>query len=227
MASTFKQVAGQWSMLSKRERVMIFLVGLFAIVGFIDTYMTDPVRQQIKIAEDEVLKLQENVSKVRLEIATLKQGAPNSATPIQQDIDKLRGEINTQQQRLTALGDMMVSPKEILDLMKNLLIQHNDVKVIELESVPPVSFVKKHLSTGDGMNDAQQAADMQAANVYQHSIHLKVQGSYLAVMNYVADLKKLGAMIAWEKAEMKSKYPQTELSLDVYTLSTETAWLGI
>lgn len=227
MASTFKQVAGQWSMLSKRERVMIFLVGLFAIVGFIDTYMTDPVRQQKKIAEDEVLKLQENISKVRLEIATLKQGAAVSATPMQQDIDKLRSEINTQQQRLTALGDMMVSPKEILDLMKNLLIQHNDVKVIELESVPPVSFVKKHLNTDGDVNDAQQASDMKAASVYQHTIHLKVQGSYLAVMNYVADLKKLGAMIAWEKAEMKSKYPQTELSLDVYTLSTETAWLGI
>ena len=227
MASTFKQVAGQWSMLSKRERLMIFMVGLFAIVGFIDTYMTDPVRQQKKIAEDEVLKLQENVSKVRLEIASLKQGAGNVASPVQQDIDKLRGEISAQQQRLAELGDMMVSPREIIDLMKNLLIQHNDVKVIELESVPPVSFVQKHLNEVDDGNAAKQTADMDAANVYQHSIHLKVQGSYLAVMNYVADLKKLGAMIAWEKAEMKSKYPQTELSLDVYTLSTETAWLGI
>lgn len=227
MASSFKQIAGQWSMLSKRERLLIFFVGLFAIVGFIDTYLTDPVRQQQKAAENEVMKMQENVSKIKLEIATLQQNGAKAGSPVQQDIDKLREEITAQQKRLSDLSDMMVSPDEILGLMKSLLIQHNDVKVIELESVPPVSFVQKHLSGFEDAGAAKQASETDVANVYQHTIHLKIQGRYLAVMEYVADLKKLGTMIAWEKAEMKSKYPVTELSVDVYTLSTEKAWLGI
>lgn len=225
MSHWFSDTNGRWMMVSKRERLMLFGVGLLAILGLMDTYLTDPVRRQTAVAETEITRYREDTSALMLQIATMKQpGGAQVNSPQQQTIMRLQQQVAAQETMLANLGDRMVSPQEILGVIKQLLMQHRDVYVEQLESVPPVSFVQKHVS-----EDATMAtvSAVEGSAVYQHTLRLKVHGGYMAVMAYVADLKKLGATIAWEHAVLQARYPTVTLSLDLYTLSTDRVWLGI
>jgi MSHA biogenesis protein MshJ len=64
-------------------------------------------------------------------------------------------------------------------------------------------------------------------HVYQHAVKVRLKGKYFALMAYAQSLKAIGSTLAWENAELKADYPESELTVQVYTLSGENAWLGI
>lgn len=216
-----KQVLQKWLVLSKRDRLMLFLVGLFAILGLSDTYLTDPLRQEIALKHIEIAQFEQEIAKAKLNVAEAKAGLTGAANPLQQQIDAINADITSQEKKLAEIGKIMVSPKDILPVLKKLLAQHKDVSVLAMETMPPTGFIKKHVG---------QNADVSAAatpTLYQHTIKLRLSGNYLALGRYVADLKKLGQTIAWEAAELKSNYPENELTLEIYTLSSQLVWMGI
>lgn len=230
MANLLQSFNQRWVILTKRDRMMLFLVGLFGVVGLMDTYVTDPVRQQTATAEEELVKLQADTAKVQVQITKLNTAVTDANSPIQQQISQLKADIASQEQALLTLGSMMVKPQQMAEVMKKLLKQHADVQVVAMESLPPVSFVKKHLPAADASAGAVATApemSLEIGALYQHTLRLKLSGAYLPLMHYVADLKAQGNSIAWENADFKASYPQAELTLELYTLGTDQAWLGI
>lgn len=215
--------AQKWLVLSKRDRLMLFLVGLFAILGLSDTYFTEPVRQEAALKQAEITQFQQDAAKIKLSVVEAKAGIAGTVSPLKQQIDAVTADIAAQDQKLAEIGKMMVSPADILPVLKKLLMQHKEVRVLEMETLPPTGFLKKHVGQGTEMNAVATATP----TLYQHSIRLRLSGSYLALGHYIADLKKLGQTIAWESAELKSKYPENELTLEIYTLSGQLVWMGI
>lgn len=216
-----KQLSQKWLILSKRDRLMLFLVGLFAILGLSDTYLTDPIRQEVALKQAEIAQFDQDVAKIKLNLAEVKAGLTGAANPVQKQIDAVNAEIALQDKKLADIGKIMVSPKEILPLLKKLLAQHKDVSVLALETMAPTGFVKKHVG------QSTEIGSSSTPTLYQHSIKLRLSGNYLALGRYVADLKKLGHTIAWETAELNANYPQNELTLEIYTLSSQLIWMGI
>lgn len=217
------QLSQKWLVLSKRDRLMLFLVGLFAILGLTDTYLTEPVRQEVALKQAEITQFQQDIAKTKLNVAEAKAGVAGAVSPLKQQIEAVNADIAAQEHQLAEIGKMMVSPAEILPVLKKLLMQHKDVSVLEMETLPPTGFLKKHVGQSADLNAAAAAAP----TLYQHSIKLRLSGNYLALGRYVADLKKMGQTIAWESAELKSKYPENELTLEIYTLSGQQVWMGI
>lgn len=217
----FKQLFQKWLVLSKRDRLMLFLVGLFAILGLTDTYLTDPLRQEIALKQAEIAQFEQDAAKAKLNVAEAKAGLTGAANPVQQQIEVVNRDISLQEKKLAEIGKIMVSPKEILPVLKKLLALHKDVTVLEMNTLPPTGFVKKHVDQNAEISSAA------TPTLYQHTIKLRLSGNYLALGRYVADLKKLGQTIAWETAELKSKYPENELTLEIYTLSSQLVWMGI
>lgn len=235
-----QELQDKWMALSKRERWMIFGAGLIGVVGMIDTFMLEPLRQQNHLAQEQTFKLQEDVTKVQKQVADLKVSAQGGKTEQQLEMDAIKDKLKLQQDAMANMSALMVKPNEVLPLLRDLLRKHDEVEVIGLESLPVDNFIKKHTlgangaSGGDMVNPTNSSSlatvktDENALNqVYQHTIKLTVQGNYQAVMNYAYDLKKHAGVLSWESAEMKAEYPKTELTLHLYTLSMQNVWLGI
>lgn len=226
MVNQFQVVNQKWVVLSKRDRLMLFLVGLFGIAGLLDTYLTEPIRQQKVIATQELDKLASDTANVELQMTKLSASGESANSALQKQIQNYKTQISLQEKTLKDLGSMMVTPQEIAGLMRNLLQQHEQVRVMSMESLPPVSFVKKLTADKSAVaNPADPQVDLGV--MFQHVIRLKLQGGFMALMQYVADLKALGSVVGWENAELKSNYPDSELTLEVYTLSPQKPWLGI
>lgn len=215
-------------MLPKRDRIMLFMVGLFAIAGLMDTYLTNPIRVEANALREMVQTVQQDTSAAQQELVKLQADPQLLANPVKQQMDALQREIDAQKTQIDQVSGMMVNPGESVEILKKLLLKHKDVHVVAFETLAPESFLQKHIApAADSKPGTPVATPTNFEGVYQHSIKLQLSGSYPALLQYVADLKKLGNQIAWESAELKAKYPVSELTLVLYTLSPQRVWMGI
>lgn len=227
---------GKWLALSKRERWMIFGAGLFAVVGLLDTFLLEPQRAQLNSTQQEIVTIQNETAKLTEQMTTLAsqtQPTPaNNAT--QHEIDEVNQKIASQTSDLVRISAYMVPPQEMVLLLRKLLQKHADVQVVEMQSLPVADFIEKQRkliqTQTAATGNAQAVSDdiwQNVPHVYQHAVKVKLKGKYFSLMAYAQSLKDIGQRVAWENAELKSEYPESELTVQVYTLSGENAWLGI
>lgn len=217
---------------------MIFGAGLFAVVGLMDTFLLEPQRVQLANTQQEIVKLQNDTAAMTEQMTTLaSQAAPQPATnAFQREIDEVNQKIASQGADLVSISAYMVPPQEMVLLLKKLLQQHSDVQVMEMQSLPVADFIEKQRKLIQAQTAPVSAGSTDAAamdawqnvpHVYQHAVKVKLKGKYFALMDYAQSLKAIGQRVAWENAELKAEYPDSELTVQVYTLSGENAWLGI
>lgn len=226
----FQELQDKWMRLSKRERWMVFGAGLIGVLGVMDTFMLEPMRQQINQAQAQKVKFEEDVAKSKQQVTKLKASNGGVNGLQQAEINDIQDKLKQQQAAMLDTTALMVKSTEILPLLKTVLKKHDDVEVVNLESLPLEDFIQKHVSKADpaapvGLNPS--ALNDGLAKIYQHTFKLTVRGNYLSVMNYAYDLKKHAGVLSWESAEMKAVYPKTELTIHLYTLSMQNSWLGI
>ncbi|MGP1716257.1 MAG: type II secretion system protein GspM [Methylophilus sp.] len=226
----------KWLALSKRERWMIFGAGLFAVIGLLDTFLLEPQRGQLSNTQQEILKIQNDTTALTEQMSTIaSQAQPQPATnAFQHEIDAVNAKINSQSSDLVRISAYMVPPQEMVLLLKKLLRKHTDVQVLEMQSLPVTDFIEKQRrliqEQTASANPAPTGAEdiwLNVPHVYQHAVKVRLKGKYFALMDYAQSLKAIGQRVAWETAELKSDYPENELTIQVYTLSGENAWLGI
>lgn len=218
------QVSEHWQAIPQRTRWLLAGAGLLCILGGIDTYLTDPLRKKIYAQQADSARMLATMATRQKQIDAFKAG--NSDDPLTLQVQAMQQDVQAQAQVLAEINQKMVPAEAILSVVKSLLAQHPDVRVIQLKSLSAVDFFEKHrppVLSQSGVDNSEK----EVSGVFQHSIQLKLEGSYGAITAYVADLKHLDAVLGWEHAEMKTQYPLTQLSLEVYTLSRQPVWLGI
>lgn len=232
-------VSHKWLALSQRERWMIFGAGLFAVVGLMDTFLLEPQRVQLAATQQEIVKIQNDTATLTEQMTTIaNQAAPQPASnALQHEIDDTQQKIASQAADLVKVSSYMVPPQEMVALLKKLLQKHTDVQVAEMQTLPVVDFIekqRKQLQQTQADSASTGAAPINAEevwkgvpHVYQHAVKMRLKGKYFALMAYAQSLKTIGQTLAWENAELKADYPESELTVQVYTLSGENAWLGI
>jgi MSHA biogenesis protein MshJ len=231
-------VSHKWIALSQRERWMIFGAGLFAVVGLMDTFLLEPQRAQLAATQQEIVKIQNDTATLTEQMTTIaNQAAPQPASnAFQHEIDETKQKITSQAADLVKVSSYMVPPQEMVALLKKLLQKHTDVQVAEMQTLPVVDFIEKQRKQLQTQSDpaAGSSAPVNAEevwknvpHVYQHAVKVRLKGKYFALMAYAQSLKAIGQTLAWENAELKADYPESELTVQVYTLSGENAWLGI
>ena len=216
----------------------MFGAGLFAVVGLMDTFLLEPQRVQLASTQQEIVKLQNDTATMTEQMATLAaQVAPQPATnALQREIDAVNQQIASQGDDLVSISAHMVPPQEMVLLLRKLLQQHSDVQVMEMQSLPVADFIEKQRKLIQAQTAPASAGNSETVtaeawqnvpHVYQHAVKVKLKGKYFALMAYAQSLKAIGQRVAWDSAELKADYPDSELTVQVYTLSGENAWLGI
>lgn len=216
---------------------MIFAAGLLAVIGLMDTFLLEPQRQQILTAQQSISKWQADTAALTEKITLVaNQAAPQpGGNRYQQQISEAQQTLASQSAALVKLSAIMVAPEEMVAVLKKLLQKQPNLQMLEMQSLPVVDFIseqRKRMTAAAPAGDsaASSMADEAWQNVpriYQHAVKVKLKGPYMALMAYAQGLKAMGSTLAWENAELKSDYPESELSFQVYTLSGEQAWLGI
>ena len=206
---------------SLRERVILFTTGL-ALVFVISTLAVfAPLHKQraqlgaeLHNKQSELAALQTQTAELAVQL-TQDPDAPNQA--------RLR-ELTEQLREVDApLAEMMkglVSPQEMTQLVRTLLSQNRQLKVVNMENLPPRAIQGE---AAEGETPPEPVVPL-----YKHGLRIEVNGGYRDIVAFLMNLEALPWQVLWDEVNVRTEeYPISSAKVVVYTLSMDQAWIGL
>lgn len=200
---------------AKRERLMLG-AALLALVFFVfdSLLISSPlnkVRAQSALSEQreaEVASLSQQLQGLESELA-------NSAANRTKTLLTMQSRVIELDARLKSFDGTLVSPQAAPGLLERLMGRRKSLQMLGLRTLAPVPALARQ---GDAVEPE--------LNVYRHGVEIRLAGTYGDLLGYLADLEGAPERLLWEGAELKvDVYPRSILTLRVYTLSLDKAWL--
>jgi MSHA biogenesis protein MshJ len=218
--------------MSKRERVMIFAAAVVVVLTLINSLLLEPLFIGQRELRGQMVQQKVSLAELQEQIAVVVQeNSPNSNSPLRIQLNRVRQELEEGNAFLKSNRDHLVQPEKMAAHLRQLLGRNSRLQLLELQTLavaPLIKEVAEKSSDPSGIvppPPTQTALDKQ---VFKHGVQLTVRGSYLDLLKYLGDLEKLPQQMYWAKAQMNVvKYPAAELTLVLYTLSLDKAWLQI
>ncbi|MFQ3190955.1 MAG: MSHA biogenesis protein MshJ [Paraglaciecola sp.] len=215
----YKKLSIKFLKVSLREQVLILLCGLAVVILMMYTFLLEPILentgklQQNSIgAEREMSILVGQMTKLTSKLKT----DPNDS--VLERIALLKRQIQKINNQLKTQTDNLVPAIEMAGMLENVLAGSKGVKLIELQSIAPIS-----ISLGQ-----PEEGEESIAGLYRHGVTLVFEGSYFDIQRYLEKLESLPWQFYWKKFDyLVGEYPTASVELEIYTLSTNKAFIGV
>ncbi|MGH1371215.1 MAG: hypothetical protein ACRBBW_04210 [Cellvibrionaceae bacterium] len=236
----------RYEQLSSRERVLILIVAaacvyfLFSLTVFSYFDGVETRRQQ----QLTLLEQQNDQLDAELKLySSLLNTDPDKAK--KQQVRSLKVELATLETSLNRLSVGLIPADELPKLLKRVL---QKIKRLKLQSIRtlPISELslkgevidaeeKSEGNSGDTLteNSASPSATsgdqnkVETAGVFKHAVEVQWGGGYFETQRFISALEELPWRLYWDNLNYSvTDYPNANVSLQVYTLSTDRGAFG-
>ncbi|WP_440876253.1 hypothetical protein [Thalassotalea sp. PLHSN55] len=236
----------QWQLYSERyqnitprEQYLILAVGFIAIIlvifsVFVDANMinTDKNNQEIK----RLTQANNTTETTIKEFENALQGDLNKNLKTQ--IKEYEHKLSQVDQQLLALTSDLIDPVQMRNALIELLNMQKGVSLtsFELIGVEEVLSAKKVDEKSDDAKASQAGAEDvvnvldedTSISLYRHGIKIKLKGSYFQLRDYLSQLEQLSWKFFWQGFNYQvQEYPNSELEIEIYSLSTKKEFIGV
>ncbi|MFQ3189300.1 MAG: MSHA biogenesis protein MshJ [Paraglaciecola sp.] len=219
LGQEYKKLSIKFLEVSLREQGLILVCGLVVLILMMYTFLLEPILedsgklQQNNIsAKKEVSILVNQVSELADKLKT------NPNDPILERITLLKNQIQNITNQLKAQTNNLVPANEMAGMLENVLANTEGLKLIELESLTPIP-----ISLGQ-----PEEGEESIAGLYRHGVTLVFEGSYFDIQRYLEKLESLPWQFYWVRFDYQvGEYPTASVKLEIYTLSTNKAFIGV
>jgi MSHA biogenesis protein MshJ len=211
----FLDFANRIDAMSLRERAMIFITLLVALYFLAVNVLFGPLNVERDRLQQQVSQKRQETQALELQVQALVGTGEHPDAAKRKKLETLRESLKTMDTDLVRVTAGLVPPKEMTRLIEQMLLKNRGLQVMRVESIPATPL----LEGGSGVTGTM---------VYKHGMHVEVKGGYLEILRYLKSLEALPWKVFWGKATLKTeKYPDSRVSLVIYTLSTHEAWIGL
>lgn len=238
MKQYWQRIAGKIDALTLRERVIIFAMLACILVVLINTLLLEAQYARQSSLSQKIKQERSQIAGMQIEIQQKVQEHsvdPDAARRVR--LASLKQQASQMQAALADTQKGLVPPEKMASLLEDILKRNGRLRLLSLKTLPVGSLIKDD-ATDVKSESTNSAAPTLAANakknirpvgdVYKHGVELTVQGSYLDMMNYMTELESMPWQVFWGKARLSvDEYPQTTLTLTLFTLSLDKKWLNL
>ncbi len=218
--------------MSKRERVLIFATLTVLTLSLVDTLLLEPLFAGQKELRSQLVQQKVGMAELQEKIAmVMQENSPNSNSPQRIQLNRVRQELDEGKAFLQSNRDHLVQPEKMAAHLRQLLSRNARLQLVTLQTLAVTPLIE---DGDDASTESSEIASPPPANtalnkqVFKHGVQLTVRGNYMDLMNYLLELESLPQQMYWAKAQMTVvKYPASELTLILYTLSLDKTWLQI
>lgn len=215
--SSMEDLREKVTALSMREKWLLVATGFVFVVGILDYFIIQPVRDERSSIEIQIQNLtaqQANFDQ-QLEELTI-QIANDPAMIAEREIEGLDKAIIENEKRLRTFTDTLVAPQEMAAMLKDILDQQKNLKLVELRNLPVAPILSD-----------EESESNQDIGLFRHPVRLVFQGNYSDSLNYLTKLEDMKNRFYWNRFDYQVEdYPIARVSLNIYTLSTQQWWIG-
>jgi len=215
--------AEKFAAISQRERMLVsaaILVGLAMLGG---TLVVEPAFLKRTQAQKDLVQQTEDIAKMRLQLAEARDKLkfdPNAAK--RDELKALELRLKEFNARLSSDANALVSPAGMTAMLERLLGRQPGLRLLSLRSLPTSSVMP------EAAEKKEDVVVKARPDLFRHGVEIRVAGTYAELYQYLSQLESEGQKLIWGEVKLAvPEYPTAVLTLVVYTLSAERAWLAI
>jgi MSHA biogenesis protein MshJ len=203
-----------------RERAILFALVLGGLFLLADQVLFPSLSRQQK-------QLEKQIGEQLAQLNTINDQINRIVTDSTQDPDAvLRTRLEGLQKQFAELdlaaADItrgLVSPREMTRLVHAMLRENRALELVSAVNLPPEAIP---LQAGD------KPAAGNVPSAYRHGLRIAVKGRYPDIVRYLRSLEKLTWRVMWGEVQLDSEhYPVSRVTVTLYTLSLDKAWIGV
>lgn len=231
LKAQWQRLADRVDAMSLRERALIFLAIAIVLIVLVNTVLIDPLLTRHKKLQQEITQTQEKTSAMLTQIQTLvKTWNVDPDIALRSRLAQLREQSDQTGKTLEDIQSGLVSPQRMPTLLEDILRHNRSLHLVALKTLPVKVLGEPDTTVaGEAAKPAQaQKPTTPESVVYKHGVEITLEGSYLDLLHYLTEIEALPWHVFWGKADVDvEKYPKVTLTLRLYTLSLDKAWLAI
>ena len=215
--------------LSTRERILV-LLGVLAVIYMIwDTFLLSPIQKTSQQLSRQHQSLQRQISELEVRRITASGLLKNSQRKqIIDDIAKLEKNIQNFDGQIRERLQGRVAPEFMSALLSDVLQKNQQLKLLSINNLPAVPFIKNGDTDTGQENKATEAIDPQLVGIFMHALEMELQGSYLDILDYLQALESMQWKIFWDQVKLEvMEYPSVKVKIKVHTFSLKEGWLSV
>jgi MSHA biogenesis protein MshJ len=231
MKAAWQRMAKRFDALKPRERVLVFIAGaaIIACIGFVS--VVDGAMTRSKELAKAVEKQKTELGLLKSQIAELNRTlAANPDAEGRKRAEMLRKQLTGFDIELKGVQQGLVPPNRMVKLLEEMLGRDARVHLVKLRTLPVTALVEAPAASTQPAAGTAPAEQPKPAGslVYKHGIELTIEGAYLDLLEYQSRLEKLPWKMFFARTSMDSTaYPKVYMTVTLYTLSLEQAWLVV
>lgn len=229
LRQSFKQFLERIDALSLRERAFLF-VGVLAVIYLIVANVVFPtlfgdltrLQKELNAKRDQTRAVQTQIEK----IASERGRDPNEIS--RKRLAELRQELHEREGALAGVVRGVVSPRDMARMVEQMLQRNRALTVVSVENLPPTPLLADGGEARPSAGATPAAAPASASGMYKHGLRIQLSGQYPDILRYLGALETLPWKVFWGEVQLQTeKYPVSRVTLVIYTLSLDEAWIGV
>lgn len=229
MNALWKKYSAKFDAMTLRERLMVFGAAALVAVYLMFLLVVEPLQKREAMLLSQAAQQRADLATLRQQVQLLQQrgGDPDAANKSRKQ--ELSGQIAAIDDNLKTMQKGLVPANRMSALLQDMLARTPRLELVGMKTLPFSTLVEKRNMPADGKDLPPGArAALEESNVFKHGIEITVAGSYADLHDYLARLEKLPWNMLWSRASMTAhEYPKVVLTITVYTLSLDKAWLQV
>ena len=215
----YTKLSNKFYQISLREQLLILFCGLAVVIYMMYNFLLEPSLYHSEKLQQNSIRAEKERSNLAGQLELLYNKAktdPND--PVRQRIDVLHREIQSMTKQLDVHTDHLVPANKMAGMLESVLGGSKGLKLIELQSIAPLPILLEQPEEGKEPE----------AGLYRHGVTLVFEGNYFDIQRYLEKLELLPWQFYWKKFDyLVGDYPTARVELEIYTLSTNKAFIGV
>ena len=218
--------------MSLRERAIIFAAAAFVVIALINSLLLDPLMAKQKALSVQVVQQQEKMKELQAQMqAQLQARQDDEHSPLRTRLTQLKQELQDKDSYLQSRRDRLIAPDKMADVLRQVLNKNGSLQLVALKTLPVSLLIEKPPSEKEKGADPVAAAENTEngqKQIFKHGVQITVRGGYLELLRYVSALERMPTQMFWGEANLRVElYPNSVLTLTLYTLSLDKLWLTV
>ena len=232
MLSSMKQLQEKIDTRILRERALIFSSGIALLFILWSFFIQAPFDEKTRNLKQKFNDLVAQRSATQQQIGELNHSLLNDPGRLKEDqVKQLQADIDAIDIKLKDASHGLVKAEQLPRILEDVLLKTSKLTLLDVATLP-VHELQVETVTGDiyKLNDrlTQKIQGLRNLGVYEHVVQMRVAGSYSQITQFLVALEELPWRFYWQRLDYKVvEYPNAEIILRVYTLSSDEGLLGV
>jgi len=219
--------AARFDALQSRERWLVAVGVLAGIVLLGYSLFVDPAMKSAQQAERTTAEQRAQLSGVQAQMAALQAPDMNPDVAARAELDGLKKQLDELASRLQVMERSLVSPQQMPALLEDMIGAKTGLRLLSLKTLPATPLLDKKAEPDDKTGAKPSGkAENPSAGLFKHGVEIRLEGSYQDLTAYLERLEQSNMKLLWSSVLLSAdNHPKLVLTLTVYTLSLDRAWL--